>query len=122
MSKNRQKAGDHPRLRGEYLEGKPPLKLWLGSPPLARGIRIGFDDNTDAIGITPACAGNTLIIRKFYVGLRDHPRLRGEYWTDLLLRSPFKGSPPLARGILYDKVALLHDLRITPACAGNTQL
>ena len=71
-------------------------------------------------GITPACAGNTLSATCFTTNLRDHPRLRGEYYN-----SPFKiliavGSPPLARGILY-VVGLNVTLEgITPACAGNT--
>ena len=50
---------DHPRLRGEYLSSILSLSLFVGSPPLARGIPtvrflVGF-----CSGITPACAGNT---------------------------------------------------------------
>ena len=71
-------------------------------------------------GITPACAGNTLSATCFTTNLRDHPRLRGEYYN-----SPFKiliavGSPPLARGILYQMATQGNTDRITPACAGNT--
>ena len=31
--------GDHPRLRGEYAVPKNTIRSYLGSPPLARGIR-----------------------------------------------------------------------------------
>ena len=52
-------GGDHPRLRGEYLEWQNTKLSNLGSPPLARGIP------------------------RLYIQARrcrrDHPRLRGEY-------------------------------------------
>ena len=37
-------------------------------------------------------------------------------------KRPHRGSPPLARGILFCLSAGRMDLRITPACAGNTSL
>ena len=51
---------DHPRLRGEYTRSLYYAKVNLGSPPLARGIRTSFQSVIQQIGITPACAGNTL--------------------------------------------------------------
>ena len=74
-------AQDHPRLRGEYNHIKIDGQEYLGSPPLARGIRTEEprraacqritprlrgeyhrnypipDEEKDRI--TPACAGNT---------------------------------------------------------------
>ena len=77
--KNRVLHGDHPRLRGEYRQqslmlsryrGSPRLRGEYmsaasnitsapGSPPLARGIQLIPGRRVSAIGITPACAGNT---------------------------------------------------------------
>ena len=70
---------DHPRLRGEYSSCRSFAILSLGSPPLARGILpFSYADDMPP-GITPACAGNTRIVKFSVLMLRDHPRLRGEY-------------------------------------------
>ena len=70
---------DHPRLRGEYGRLPVPLIVPVGSPPLARGIRIIVDVNNSFLGITPACAGNTVGCKGITGKGKDHPRLRGEY-------------------------------------------
>ena len=93
------RSWDHPRLRGEYLKINAMRLKQQGSPPLARGIPQADQQELSAVGITPACAGNT---SSEYGGTdvrRDHPRLRGEYnkWQTQLY--PLIGSPPLARGI-----------------------
>ena len=51
---------DHPRLRGEYFNGPHVLNSSTGSPPLARGIPPDIIRRDPILGITPACAGNTL--------------------------------------------------------------
>ena len=51
-------------------------------------------------GITPACAGNTLI--------------------HLLCLYKLEGSPPRVRGIQQEQANIVWDEGITPACAGNT--
>ena len=50
----------------------------------------------------------------------DHPRLRGEYYQNMVNFQSRLGSPPLARGILCDNAHINKVDRITPACAGNT--
>ena len=73
---------DHPRLRGEYFELSLIVPSKVGSPPLARGIQ-NFKLNPERkLGITPACAGNTLGVMSWDSSARDHPRLRGEYWQN----------------------------------------
>ena len=131
---------DHPRLRGEYGRLPVPLIVPVGSPPLARGIRIQEDAMVKATRITPACAGNTGRTDSLAQGLRitpacagntssctfpsrpdeDHPRLRGEYGGAGNANKHDRGSPPLARGILQRPLCCLFLQRITPACAGNT--
>ena len=131
---------DHPRLRGEYGRLPVPLIVPVGSPPLARGIRIQEDAMVKATRITPACAGNTGRTDSLAQGLRitpacagntpapsllplppeDHPRLRGEYQPVSNQHPPRPGSPPLARGIHALRIITRDDVRITPACAGNT--
>ena len=109
-------------MRGEYAI--PPIRaaISLGSPPLARGIPQPSHRLTTQPGITPACAGNTMAGKRKTVVGEDHPRLRGEYYTNHIGVVQFIGSPPLARGILSSNVPKRLSSRITPACAGNTQI
>ena len=91
-----------------------------GLPPLARGI---LDDSwiyNDAVGITPARAGNTLSQIKLAGWHRDHPRSRGEYILPGSLHEKPLGSPPLARGIPAINTKYSNLRGITPARAGNT--
>ena len=71
-------------------------------------------------GIIPACAGNTSCMAFFALGLRDHPRMRGEHVTICDLHWFTVGSSPHARGTLLDGSGLAHRTGIIPACAGNT--
>ncbi|SCH86400.1 Domain of uncharacterised function (DUF2825) [uncultured Clostridium sp.] len=52
--------------------------------------------------------------------IRDHPCLRGEYFTGWLVLKYPTGSLPLTRGILRAPFPAFADVGITPACAGNT--
>ena len=72
------------------------------------------------MGITPACAGNTLINFTLFRFHEDHPRLRGEYISPPEIKQNHPGSPPLARGIQKTHGRQKKERRITPACAGNT--
>ena len=113
-------AWNHPRLRGEYRELQVSGCPIAGSPPLARGIRISSFQFGMMSRITPACAGNTgfMLYQLLFVG--DHPRLRGEYYSQRTERQRQQGSPPLARGIPWDDNVSVASSGITPACAGNT--
>ena len=111
---------DHPRLRGEYGDMSCNPQVVMGSPPLARGILNCHLQIFLINGITPACAGNTWQGDKVQPTTKDHPRLRGEYKYGSILDSSYKGSPPLARGILKILIAVFFTIGITPACAGNT--
>ena len=73
------RSRDHPRLRGEYnsyvfVVTQPP-----GSPPPTRGIPHLQTCEFQPYRITPAYAGNTVLISAFFSSSWDHPRLRGEY-------------------------------------------
>ena len=107
-------------MRGEYCYFQGTTAYILGSPPHARGILALFQKGLTGDGITPACAGNTVVGYHIVDPCRDHPRMRGEYlaWSDLL--KIYWGSPPHARGILNRGLAGDGSYGITPACAGNT--
>lgn len=93
-------AGDHPRLRGEYIFEVGLIGREQGSSPLARGIRRSVIYYLCWMRIIPACAGSTIL--SFRVDLRN------------------QGSPPLARGVRKANQSNKITKGITPACAGST--
>ena len=107
-------------MRGEYQVVGVLYDRDAGSPPLARGIRCTEEYNPLIPRITPACAGNTKHLLKNPLRTKDHPRLRGEYFSLNATPDMILGSPPLARGILFIQPSGSYNSRITPACAGNT--
>ena len=69
---------DHPRVRGEKWFANHASPRTRGSPPRARG-----EEDVDHLhvvhaGITPACAGRSSPDEARRIGMRDHPRVRGE--------------------------------------------
>ena len=112
---------DHPRVCGEYSRVVLFIFNILGSPPRVRGILMGFCYFTLVHRITPACAGNTSCFKNEVHSPRDHPRVCGEYLTNLLPTRRCPGSPPRVRGIPWDDFTWIVDDGITPACAGNTR-
>ena len=91
--------GDHPRIRGEYNANRVLFKAELGSPPHTRGIQHYKHVPGNKPGITPAYAGNTFRSVCKDRGVKDHPRIRGEYFKKQKQSMEKKGSPPHTRGI-----------------------
>ena len=71
-------------------------------------------------GITPACAGTTLIFMQLYIDIQDHPRMCGNNLHLSDSNSDEVGSPPHVREQLKFCLKTFLRLRITPACAGTT--
>ena len=106
-------------MRGEKAAGEKYFRGGAGSPPLARGKAVTGVTVSPSAGITPACAGKSSSSR-FQGHFRgDHPRLRGEKLVRIHHHLAIQGSPPLARGKVYDKRTLGGGPGITPACAGK---
>ena len=72
--------------------------------------------------ITPACAGRRSCSSQSPAAWEDHPRVCREKLSFSVIIVYHSGSPPRVRG----EVQLLHDrvkqLRITPACAGRSNI
>ena len=93
-------SGDHPRLRGVYMQPYFRVTSATGSSPLARGLPVGSICHMCMFRIIPACAGFTV--------------------EQLEPSKVDAGSSPLARGL---PVSLTWDATrqgIIPACAGFT--
>ena len=111
---------DHPRVRGEKYSPMLRNHRSNGSPPRARG-----EDSDDTVsggrdGITPACAGRSPEILVFYYDDEDHPRVRGEKRLTKQAERRRDGSPPRARGEVYEGDLCNLAIGITPACAGRS--
>ena len=113
-------AEDHPRVCGDYFHTYAPDMVKLGSPPRVRGLLRLKRNGFVCLGITPACAGTTLICMEYNTLDANHPRVCGDYPLELLRHASGRGSPPRVRG-LQAHDALEHGQDgITPACAGTT--
>ena len=73
-----------------------PLKII----PHTLGIPFNFTILIAKCGITPAYAGNTLLVRISLYLTQDHPRLRGEHSFEGADLDGASGSPPPTRGTL----------------------
>ena len=96
------RRGDHPRSRGVYDHGDQPSSSPAGSSPLARGLRLGVDPQAFLAGIIPARAGFTHVRHPYHRDQQDHPRSRGVYMAPAGRSHYWRGSSPLARGLLAD--------------------
>ena len=104
---------------GEQLSFHKNFLPSVGSPPRVRGTGTAVAGDSNTVGITPACAGNSIIpwlIKQLY---QDHPRVCGEQRTRLPAASREAGSPPRVRGTADQDGDDYVKARITPACAGN---
>ena len=91
----------------------------MGSPPRARGKVGTVQSLEDALGITPACAGKSIVLVIYDDWRWDHPRVRGEKSVQLMLYAMSPGSPPRARGKAAGEGQAGRTGGITPACAGK---
>ena len=107
-------------MRGEHMRRSVERVQKQGSSPHARGTLHILEFDHMAIGIIPACAGNTFSYFWMMSLSRDHPRMRGEHKPSSRSSLNSRGSSPHARGTPALSRAWLQPAGIIPACAGNT--
>ena len=113
---------DHPRVCGEKERWPAIRTASLGSPPRVRG-KVKNATGIDAFsGITPACAGKRFVWFGLTPDGQDHPRVCGEKSKTLRGLMHFLGSPPRVRGKDILGSPLVRGERITPACAGKSNV
>ena len=108
------------RSRGVYSGLAKVSIRAAGSSPLARGLRDFDNYEMLARRIIPARAGFTLSRPGKGQISRDHPRSRGVYYVKNFRSLRYRGSSPLARGLLLMKSPRDVGDRIIPARAGFT--
>ena len=111
---------DHPRICGEHLRGLHACMSEQGSSPHMRGTLGVQTHESRRIGIIPAYAGNTCVCRGKTVPNRDHPRICGEHFGEIVKLFPELGSSPHMRGTRNIKARTCLRVGIIPAYAGNT--
>ena len=112
---------DHPRMCGEKAAASAAGSPLSGSPPHVRGKGVGGAGPALCAGITPACAGKSTRSPSFIVVKRDHPRVCGEKFQNLMGQNDSTGSPPRVRGKVPPPAAVVPLMGITPACAGKSK-
>ena len=121
MSSGSNESWDHPRSRGVYLFSSSAVGAFLGSSPLARGLRQRLSCRLKGVRIIPARAGFTAAMCRRRQPARDHPRSRGVYCEGREGLGHVSGSSPLARGLLLVRPVRQPHRRIIPARAGFTR-
>ena len=112
--------GDHPRVCGEKFTVRFTRMVLPGSPPRMRGKDPVAHSCKGCVGITPACAGKSVIRISDGCLRRDHPRVCGEKISIMMWIACLTGSPPRMRGKAFWQSGE-HQLRgITPAYAGKS--
>ena len=111
---------DHPRVCGEKSYWVSGINAMKGSPPRVRGKDTNHRVQLSAGGITPACAGKSLLPCIRIPADRDHPRVYGEKVLAYIAVWNWQGSPPRVRGKVYNQMGQKVPDRITPACAGKS--
>ena len=111
---------DHPRVCGEQFFAPTHFRPSLGSPPRVRGTVLALEFHDFLARITPACAGNSFILRFNQILIWDHPRVCGEQREVRPQVRAILGSPPRVRGTGSNGAPMGWQDGITPACAGNS--
>ena len=108
------------RMRGEY--GRPVYfdALEWELPPHARRILSRRGLLADRIGTTSACAENTASDATGGFLNRNYLRMRGEYYSQIVILLPTMELPPHARRIPAESPDRAQHPGTTSACAENT--
>ena len=114
-------AGAHPRSRGENRRCRRTTWACSGSSPLTRGKRPDAHRVGRHPRLIPAHAGKTRASGRFDIGLRAHPRSRGENARPHPSELLFLGSSPLTRGKQKHGPLRRHPSGLIPAHAGKTR-
>ena len=107
---------------GEQALPPSPHPLRRGSPPRVRGTAFSHGLLAHRKRITPACAGNSPFSLILIGTVWDHPRVCGEQPNIDICILFHAGSPPRVRGTVTRTGKTFVCQRITPACAGNSNV
>ena len=111
---------DHPRIRGEHRLKRARGLVHEGSSPHTRGAPVVGIAEGVLVRIIPAYAGSTADPGRPQPPVGDHPRIRGEHWSEERIGGIPGGSSPHTRGAHVGERVENRPGRIIPAYAGST--
>ena len=111
---------DHLRMCGEHVDEVLPTPPLKGSPPHVRRTLCCGKRLIQLLGITSACAENTISFKLSSVLAGNHLRMCGEHDGLMTDETDFTGSPPHVRRTLRPRRRPCQSTGITSACAENT--
>ena len=88
---------DHPRVCGKNFRFSLASAMRSGSPPRVREELLQYRQLLLLLGITPACAGRTVLHISSQEQRKDHPRVCGKNFEQLQGSWIIEGSPPRVR-------------------------
>ena len=92
----------------------------VGSPPRGRGKGGRNIERVNLLRITPAWAGKSVMMGIMTAVCRDHPRVGGEKFSNVIFQTSRRGSPPRGRGKVGPGLLFFPGCGITPAWAGKS--
>ena len=113
-------CADHPRACGANSDNSSTTTSRSGSSPRVRGKLLLFGCRVGSMRIIPARAGQTWLPRAIFTSFPDHPRACGANLEANFGGINKAGSSPRVRGKRLRHEKLLHEGRIIPARAGQT--
>ena len=113
-------AWNYLRVRGEYINYRIRLLIFMELPPRARRIPCLTLPMLRTLGTTSACAENTRNKNFTHTPGWNYLRVRGEYQARLSPRKILRELPPRARRIRRSSLGAVAVFGTTSACAENT--
>ena len=113
-------SGVYPRVCGGNPKYIFPAHLVKGLSPRVRGKHRGEMARRDPRGSIPACAGETYLGLKAWLGMAVYPRVCGGNPNVLHAWTSGEGLSPRVRGKRCYRVSNWRMARSIPACAGET--
>ena len=115
-------AGAHPRPCGEHDFHERSGHGDQGSSPPVRGAHGYGKSSLSGLGLIPARAGSTRLVRVGCPGSRAHPRPCGEHTPELCKNRRWRGSSPPVRGARNRAEQRAAGTGLIPARAGSTSV
>ena len=111
---------DHLRVCGADTSAACSACTCRGSPPRVRSRRLGACGRVDVVGITSACAEQTISLLLVRLDAGDHLRVCGADGNCWPHTRAHWGSPPRVRSRLWSSRSRCRRCGITSACAEQT--
>ena len=109
-----------PRVCGDYRAGGMSLRVMADTTPRMRGLPVSRRGQLTPRRYNPAYAGTTMTHSVFPRYLAIQPRVCGDYMRSEMRSWRVADTTPRMRGLLFQLIKCIIQLRYNPAYAGTT--